>query len=69
MIKIICIGKIKEAYLKDAINEYLKRLSRFNKFEIVELKDSPIKENSSQLEDLKVKDEEGKLILSKITNE
>ncbi len=69
MIKIICIGKIKEAYLKDAISEYLKRLSRFNKFEIIELKDSPIKENSSQLEDLKVKEEEGKLILSKITTE
>ena len=69
MIKIICVGKIKEAYLKDAINEYLKRLSRFNKFEIIELKDCPIKENSSELEDLKVKDEEGRLILSKITNE
>ena len=69
MIKIICIGKIKESYLKDAINEYLKRLSRFNKFEIIELKDSPIKDNSSELEDLKVKDEEGKLILSRISNE
>ena len=29
MIKIICVGKIKEQYLKDAINEYLKRLSKY----------------------------------------
>lgn len=36
MIKILCIGKIKETYLKDAINEYLKRLSKYEKIEIIE---------------------------------
>lgn len=36
MIKILCIGKIKEAYLKEAINEYLKRLSKYEKLEIIE---------------------------------
>jgi len=39
MIKIICLGKIKEKYLKDAINEYTKRLSKYTKLEIIELKD------------------------------
>ena len=39
MIKIICIGKIKENYYKDAINEYLKRLSKYTKVNIIELDD------------------------------
>ena len=39
MIKIICIGKIKEEYLKEAILEYTKRLSKYTKLEIIELPD------------------------------
>ena len=39
MIKIICIGKIKENYLKKAIEEYQKRLSKYTKLEIIELQD------------------------------
>ena len=39
MIKIICVGKIKELYLKDAINEYLKRLSKYTKIDTIELPD------------------------------
>ena len=39
MIKIICIGKIKENYLNDAIIEYKKRLSKYTKLEIIELPD------------------------------
>ena len=39
MIKIICIGKIKENYLKDAINEYKKRISKYTNIEIIELED------------------------------
>lgn len=39
MIKIICLGSIKESYLKDAIEEYKKRLSKYTKLEIIELKD------------------------------
>lgn len=39
MIKIICIGKIKEQFIKDGINEYLKRMSNFDKVEIIELKE------------------------------
>lgn len=39
MIKIICLGKIKEKYLKEAIEDYQTRLSKYTKLEIIELKD------------------------------
>jgi len=39
MIKIICVGKIKEKYLIDAINEYTKRLSKYTKINIIEITD------------------------------
>lgn len=39
MIKILCVGKIKENYLQDLINDYLKRISKYHKIEIIELKD------------------------------
>ena len=44
MIRIICIGKIKEKYLMDAINDYMKRLSKYHKVDLIELKDSNITE-------------------------
>ena len=43
MIKIICVGKIKEKYLTDLINDYYKRINKYHKLEIIELKDSDIK--------------------------
>ena len=39
MIKIITVGKIKEKYYTDAINEYLKRLSKYTKIDLIEVKD------------------------------
>jgi 23S rRNA (pseudouridine1915-N3)-methyltransferase len=39
MIKIICLGKIKEKYLTDLIDDYLKRIKKYHKIEIIELKD------------------------------
>jgi len=39
MIKIICVGKIKEKFLKDAIDEYKKRLSKYTDLEIIEVQD------------------------------
>ena len=44
MIKIICVGKIKEAFYRDAINEYMKRLSKYHKVEIIEVSDSNIRD-------------------------
>lgn len=39
MIKIICLGKIKEKYLEDLINDYKKRINKYHKLTIIELKD------------------------------
>lgn len=55
--KLICVGKIKEKYLNEAIEEYKKRLSKYTKLDIVELPDISYNEID------KVKKEEGKLIL------
>lgn len=68
-IKIICLGKIKEKYLKDGISEYLKRISRFTSIEIIELQDEKIPDNASDAECEKIKVTEGKKILSKIKND
>ncbi len=40
MIKIICMGKIKEQYLNDLIDDYKTRISKYHKLEIIELKDT-----------------------------
>ena len=40
MIKIICCGKIKEKYLREAIEDYSKRISKYHKLEILEIEDS-----------------------------
>ena len=57
-INIICIGKIKEPYLKDALEEYRKRLSRYCKLNIIELPDEkiPDKLNSSLENEIKSKE-------------
>ena len=56
MIKIICFGKIKEKYLQELINDYLNRIKKYHKIEIIELKDNEdLKKESLEL--LKVFDE------------
>ena len=49
MIKIICVGKIKENYLRDMINDYAKRISKYHKIEIIELTDSNINKEKEEL--------------------
>ena len=39
MIKILCVGKIKENYLKEMVEDYKKRISKYHKIEIIEVKD------------------------------
>lgn len=50
MIKIICIGKLKENYLKEAEEEYLKRLKKYTTVELIELQDSTIDDEKIALE-------------------
>ncbi len=65
-IKIVCVGKLKEKYFKDAIAEYEKRLSRFAKVKIVQVPDEKAPEKLSDAQDEQVKKIEGQRILSKI---
>ena len=67
-INIICVGKIKENYLKDAITEYAKRLSRYCKLQIIEVQDEQIPDNLSNKLSENVKEIEGKRILAQIKN-
>ena len=65
-ISIVCVGKIKEKYLKLGIDEFSKRLSKYCKLEVIELDDEKAPENLSDKEMLMIKEKEGKKILSKI---
>lgn len=49
MIKIICVGKIKEKYLSDLINDYKLRISKYHKIDIIELKDNDINTESNEI--------------------
>lgn len=68
-INIVAVGKIKEKYFKDGINEYLKRLGPYCKIKIIEVADEKAPENLSDkdLENVKIK--EGERILSKIKDD
>ncbi len=49
MIKLICVGKIKEKYLTDLILDYSKRINKYHKFNIIEVKDSNIEDESKEI--------------------
>lgn len=65
-ISIITVGKLKEKYLKQGIDEYLKRLSAYAKMDIIEVPDEKAPEELSETEMLQVKQKEGERILAKI---
>lgn len=49
MIKIICVGKLKEDYLKEGIRDYVKRINKYNKIELIEIKDSNISSEEEEI--------------------
>lgn len=65
-IKIITVGKLKEKYLKDGIAEYVKRLGRFTKIELIEVTDEKTPDNASDLENQKILEKEAERILAHI---
>lgn len=65
-ITIVSVGKLKEKYLKQGIQEYLKRLSTYAKVKIIEVADEKAPENLSEAQMLDVKQKEGERILSHI---
>ena len=66
---LICMGKLKEKYWRDAAAEYEKRLSRFGKWETIELPDLPEPSNSSPAIEEQIKKKEGEAILAKIRDQ
>lgn len=65
-ITLITVGKIKEKYLREGIEEYSKRLKRYCKLDIVELPDEKTPDNASEKEELIIKEKEGQAILRAI---
>lgn len=66
-ITIISVGKLKEKYLKQGIEEYLKRLTAYANVNIIEVADEKVPENMSEADMLIAKRKEGERILGAIT--
>ena len=67
-IKIICVGDLKEKYLKEYEAEYVKRLSKYCKLEIIVLKDEKLPTSLNESNINIVKEKESNLILQKLNN-
>lgn len=65
-VTIIAVGKLKEKYLREACDEYLKRLGAFSKVNIIEINEERCSDNPSNAEIEQVKTKEGERILAKI---
>lgn len=68
-ITLITVGKIKEKYLKDAIAEYSKRLSRYCKIEIIEVADEKTPDQASETVEENIRSKEGERILKHIRDD
>ena len=62
-ITILAVGKVKESYFRDGIAEYLKRLSKYAKMEVVEVNDEKTPDNASEKEEVLIKQKEGERLL------
>lgn len=63
---VVCVGRLREKYFQDAAAEYVKRISRFGKMEIIEVPDLPEPANASDADRKKVMEKEGAAILARI---
>ena len=66
---VIAVGKIKEKYLKDAVTEYSKRLSRYCKLEIIEVADEKTPDQESEAVEDAIRTKEGERILKYIRDD
>ena len=55
MIKLVCIGKIKDKNLSELVADYTKRINRYHKLEIIEVKDEPIRDDEKAVLDAEAK--------------
>lgn len=67
-IDVICVGKIKEKFYRDALDEYKKRLSKYCNLNIVEVQDEKTPDKASAVEEAEIKRKEGEKILKYIGN-
>ncbi|MDY5577966.1 MAG: 23S rRNA (pseudouridine(1915)-N(3))-methyltransferase RlmH [Lachnospiraceae bacterium] len=65
-ITVLCVGKIKEKYFTMAIDEYVKRLGRYIKLEIVELPDEKTPDGASEAIENAIREKEGKRLLANL---
>lgn len=65
-INILCVGKIKENYLKEAVNEYSKRLSKYCNLNIIEVSDEKVPDKTSETIIKNIKDKEANKMLTYI---
>lgn len=65
-ISILCVGKIKENFYRQAIDEYTKRLSKYCKFEIIEVTDEKTPDSASEAQELLIKEKEANRLFEKI---
>lgn len=62
-IDIICVGKIKEKFYRDALDEYKKRLSKYCNLNVIEVQDEKTPDKASAIEEAEIKRKEGEKIL------
>lgn len=65
-VTVLCVGKIKEKFYRDAIEEYRKRLGRYCKIDVIETADEKTPDGASEALEIQIKEKEGKRLLSKI---
>ena len=68
-IRILCVGKIKEKFMREALGEYSKRLSRYIKLEITEVVDEKTPDSASEKEENQIRDKEAERLLKQIRQE
>lgn len=65
-VTILAVGKIKESFYREALAEYLKRLGRYCRPEIIEVADEPVPEGASSAQEELIKEKEAKRILKRL---
>lgn len=65
-VSIVCVGKVKESFYRQAVEEYAKRLSRYCKFEVIEVADEKTPDKASEALENQIKEKEADRLLEKI---
>lgn len=68
-ITVLCVGKVKEKFYRDAIDEYMKRLGKYCKPELIEVADEKTPERASAAEEELIKEKEAERLLSRIKDD